>query len=184
MFMCICICICMCTCLGMVRVYVYAHVYVYEHLSFTYDFKSFLDGHLYKGFSGYGSSGAVHVLKFQRREGESPHISYKYWHQSAKWLPDDGSSLKILNTRPNLGDLSQLSLSPFVEEHEALVSKLKLPTLKWLQTQQKFGLVTSAQIASWDKFYESMPSEPTATFEAKFPEGRRFPRTKVRTLHL
>ena len=72
-----------------------------EDLLFTFDFWSFLKTHKYSGFSGYGSSGQVHVLRFQRRAGcATPHISYKFWWQSPQWLPEDGSSLKILNTRP------------------------------------------------------------------------------------
>ena len=69
--------------------------HILEDLNGVYDFWDFLELHLYSGFSGYGSAGNVHVLKFERiGEGVLP-ISYKYWHQSRSWLPEDGSSSKF-----------------------------------------------------------------------------------------
>ena len=57
--------------------------HIMENLHFTYDFWSIISPHLNDDFSGYGSSGEVHVFRFQRKgKGLSPHISYKYWWQS------------------------------------------------------------------------------------------------------
>ena len=45
-----------------------------EDLMFTYDFKSFLEPHIYREFRGHGSSGQIHVFRFQRRHGRAhPH---------------------------------------------------------------------------------------------------------------
>ena len=48
--------------------------HVIEDLNFTYDFWDFLRPHICKDFSGYGSSGEVHVFRFERRGSGAPHV--------------------------------------------------------------------------------------------------------------
>ena len=122
----------------------------------VYDWWSFLEPHLYSGLHGYGSSGNVHVLRFSRRRGRPPHITYKYWHQSPQWLPADGTSLKLLDTRPDLGDLLSLKLVPPEEKHEETLIRLQKPVLSWMQQQQRMGLVSEAQVSSWKTYFRSL----------------------------
>jgi hypothetical protein len=124
-----------------------------EDVSSVYDWWNWLQPHLYKGFHGYGSAGNVHVMRFQRRGEGTPHISYKYWHQSTQWLPADGSSLKTLNTRPNLKDLTSLQLCPPMKDHVETLVRLQKPLLKWMREQEQTGLVTSEQVASWKSYF-------------------------------
>jgi len=155
--------------------------HVYEQLNFTYDWKGFLGDHFYKGFTGYGSAGAVHVMKYHRQTPypAPPHVSYKYWHQSPKWLPADGSSLRILSTRPDLRDLNELKVCAFIDDHAAVVTKLKMPTMKWVSSQVPYGLVKESHVADWKAFFDAIPKTPTATFGANFPDNRRFNTDKV-----
>ncbi len=71
---------------------------------------------------------------FHRREGQliGPHISYKYWWRSSSWLPEDGSSLTILNTRPSLLGKPVPSVSPYVEQGWEESVKMQKKLLGWL----------------------------------------------------
>jgi hypothetical protein len=62
-----------------------------EDLMFTLNFTSLIAPRLYSQFRGHGSSGQIHVFRFRRLPGIlTPHILYKYWHQSPAWLLADG----------------------------------------------------------------------------------------------
>ena len=123
----------------------------------VYDWWSFLQPHLYDGFSGYGSSGAVHVLKFERRQDMStPHISYKYWNQSTEWLPEDGTTLKVLSSRPDLSDLKNLKLETHVEDYADVLTRLQKPVLKWMTEQRQSGLVTEDDVSCWKAYFKSL----------------------------
>jgi hypothetical protein len=124
-----------------------------------YDWWNFLEPHLYKGFHGYGSSGNVHVVRFERRGEGPPHISYKYWHQSQQWLPADGSSLKVLNSRPDLGDLKSLQLEAPAKNHEETLVRLQKPLLKWMQQQLNHGLVETAHISAWKTYFRGLGNQ-------------------------
>ena len=103
-----------------------------EDLLFTFDFKSLVAPHLYSEFKGHGSSGQIHVFRFRRVDGSpQPHISYKYWHQSPTWLPADGSSLRILNSRPDLRDAKQVKVSPYVAGAMNDLPALQQTLLHW-----------------------------------------------------
>ena len=113
--------------------------------------------HFYNGFSGYGSSGNVHVLKFERTGNAGPpHISYKFWQQSPQWLPEDGSSLKVLSSRPDLSDLKTLKVSPLVENHMDVLVGLQKPLLKWLAGQRQVGLVSVEVVQSWKNYFKTL----------------------------
>ena len=128
-----------------------------EDLNGSYDFWSWLSPHFYNGFSGYGSSGNVHVLKYERiGNAGPPHISYKFWHQSPKWLPEDGSSLKVLSSRPDLSDLKTLEVSPLVENHMDVLVGLQKPLLKWLAAQRQVGLVSPEVVQSWKNYFKTL----------------------------
>lgn len=129
----------------------------FEDVNCVYDWWSFMKPHLYTGFSGYGSAGDVHVMKFERREGSpTPHVSYKYWHQSEQWMPADGKSLKILSSRPDLGDLSSLQASAHVEGHAEVIAGLQKPLLKWLQQQRDLELFSAEDVASWKTYFKTL----------------------------
>jgi hypothetical protein len=141
-----------------------------EDLLFTFDFKSFIEPHLYSEFKGHGSSGQIHVFRYRRVANRAdPHISYKYWHQSSEWMPADGRSLKILATRPDLRDASKIMVTPYdVGAFTALTAK-QSKLLKWLNKRKDVGLASDAQIAQWRAFFMSIPSCATRTFEFVFP---------------
>ena len=130
--------------------------HIMEDLNRTYDFHSFLEPHFYKGFSGYGSSGNVHIMKFERRGSGSPHISYKYWAQSPTWLPADGTSIKILNGRPTLQDLKCMDRAPLVADHQDVLVGLQKPLLKWLAAQRSMGLVKEEDVSSWKQYFSTL----------------------------
>ena len=143
--------------------------HVMEDVNVVYDFWDFLEPHLYSGFSGYGSSGNVHVIKYDRRGSGPPHVCYKYWHQSSTWMPADGSSIKILETRPDLSDLSCLKLEKHVNEYPDVLLRLQKPLLTWLHSQRPLGLVTDDDINSWKAYFRSLHNIETPTFPALFP---------------
>ena len=129
----------------------------FQEVNAVFDFWGWLKPHLCPQFSGYGSAGNVHVMRFQRRTGSStPHVSYKYWHQSPQWLPADGSSLKILNTRPDLADLKTMKVEQHVPEHQEVLVRHQKPLLKWLLNQQSVGLVSEADVTSWKMYFKSL----------------------------
>ena len=129
----------------------------FEDVNCVYDWWSFIQPHFSRDFSGYGSAGNVHVFKYQRMNGSTtPHISYKYWHQSAEWLPADGSSLKILDSRPNLGDLTALQPAAHVDEHKDVLLGLQKPLLKWLQQQQSLSLVSAEDVKAWKHYFKTL----------------------------
>ena len=130
--------------------------HILEDLNGVYDFWDFLEPHFYSGFSGYGSAGNVHVLKFERIGEGAPHISYKFWHQSPSWLPEDGSSLKILSTRPDMADLKTLKVAALQENHEEVLVGLQKPVLKWLAAQRELGLVIAEDVQSWKDYYKTL----------------------------
>ena len=129
----------------------------YEDINCVYDFWEWLSPHFYQNFSGYGSSGNVHVMRFRRLpDRQTPHIDYKYWHQSSTWLPEDGSSLKVLNSRPNLEDLTELKVERHVDEHEDVLVRSQKPILKWLQEQKTVGMVSDQDIVAWKTYFKSL----------------------------
>ena len=87
-----------------------------EDLLFSFDFWQLLKPHRDTSFTGYGGSGQVHVFRYRRLPGRGPpHVSYKYWWQSESWLPADGSSLRILKSRPAVNDLAaSVNVAPWV----------------------------------------------------------------------
>ena len=140
-----------------------------EDLLFTYDFKSFLAPHLNTRFSGYGSSGQIHVFRFKRLSGQStPHISYKYWTQSSVWPPEDGSSLKILNTRPNLLN-ADVKVSPYVISTMMELPSLQKRVIKWLRHMKDMDFVSELDMEQWRCFFRRIPPHPTSTFDFLFP---------------
>ena len=139
-----------------------------EDLLFTYDFKSFLEPHLYSEFRGHGSSGQIHVFRFRRvADRKSPHISYKYWHQSPTWLPADGSSLQILSTRPDLRDVKEVS--PLSKSAMGELPGLQKSVLKWLARRVEQGLATQGDIELWRVFFKKVPG--VSTFPLLFPDS-------------
>jgi hypothetical protein len=141
----------------------------FEDLDFTYDMKSFLDPHINPEFSGYGSRGEVHLLRFLRKEKSAPpHISYKYWHQSEEWHPLDGSSLTILTTRPDLRT-AKISVSAQREEAWKDTLKLQKKILRWMDTQLSLGLATQTHIASWQSYFRTLSQVPKPSFPFEIP---------------
>ena len=129
----------------------------FEEIPAVFDFWAWLKPHLNPRFTGYGSSGNVHVVRYQRRQGSStPHISYKFWHQSPTWLPSDGTSLKPLNTRPDLGDLKTLQVESHVDNYADVLVRHEKPLLKWLQQQETVGLVSEDDIMTWKTYFKSL----------------------------
>ena len=107
-----------------------------EDLSFSFDFWGLFAEHLDPEFSGFGSTSPVHVIKYERREGSTtPHISYKYWSQSQAWLPEDGSSLRILRTRPTVSDFESIAISKYPEEMVHKMELFQKPVLRFLNTR-------------------------------------------------
>lgn len=127
-----------------------------EDMNAVYDWWSFLSPHLFKGFTGYGSSGNVHVFRYQRRGQGPPHVSYKYWHQSTEWLPAGGESLKILETRPDLRDLKAMQVEAHIDDAQEVLIKLQKPVLKWLQEQAGLGLIGDDKVASWKSYFKTL----------------------------
>jgi hypothetical protein len=141
-----------------------------EDLLFTFDFKRLVAPHLYSEFKGHGSSGQIHVFRFRRVDGShQPHISYKYWHQSPTWLPADGSTLRILNSRPDLRDAKQVKVSPYVAGAMKDLPALQQKLLHWLRQRQDLGMVPATEIARWKAFFAKIPAVATSTFSFEFP---------------
>ena len=118
-----------------------------EDLMFTYDFKSFLEPHIYSEFRGHGSSGQIHVFD----SNAELVVRTQYWHQSPTWLPEDGSSLQVLTKRPDLrgmGDV-QVQVSPFTKSAMQGLAALQKSVLKWMIERKSLGLATENDIESW-----------------------------------
>jgi len=111
-----------------------------EDLLFAFDFWALLRPHLNSEFKNYGATGPVHVFRFKRQIGRAtPHISYKYWSQDAKWLPADGSSLKVLNTRPDLRT-AEMKVAPIARRQWPIYPHCKINCWIILWTDSGWGL--------------------------------------------
>jgi hypothetical protein len=96
-------------------------------------------------------------------------ISYKYWHQSPTWLPEDGSSLQVLTTRPDLrgvGD-AQVQVSPFKKSAMQGLAALQKSVLKWMIERKRLDLATENDIELWRAHFARIP--------AKLPSASNYP---------
>ena len=112
----------------------------------------------------FRARGDVHVFRFRRPdEGGPPHISYKYFWQSPTWLPEDGSSLKILNSRPDLRT-ARLRVCDFYEGSMDAITPQMKKLLRWLAKHRTLGLTTESHVDAWKTYFRQLPKTPTPSF--------------------